>query len=121
VDALESVSETAERVVTTNDVPRWRRTVGRDGEGEWTMWDDEALPGVPLLDPDGRTNMLVRCSGRLVGPVNDDRIRVERGVERHTLRFRWRGKPRMLVDEVILWETRTVLERKETWAPREEP
>jgi hypothetical protein len=34
------------------------------------------------------------------------------------LAFEWNGKPREIVDEDVLTETRTVLVRHETWVPR---
>ena len=107
-------------LTTTNDVPRWTPQTWRDGQAEWIRYVDEASPGVPLVDwQTGKTNSIVRfptCTGGK--PGDGERVRVVQTKRVTRLAFEWNGKPREIVDEDVLTETRTVLVRHETWVPR---
>lgn len=107
-------------LTTTNDVPRWTPQTCQDGPHEWVIYFDEASPGMPLIDwQTGQTNGLIRLP-TLTGdnPGDGERVRVVQTKRVMRLTFEWNGKPREIVDEDVLTETRTVLVRHETWVPR---
>jgi len=105
-------------LTTTNDIPRWTVNTCRDGDVEWIMYVDEACPGVPLVDwQTGKTNSVVRFPTGGSGDASE-RVRVVQTKRVTRLTFDWAGKPREIVDEEVLSETRTVLVRHETWIPR---
>jgi len=107
-------------LTTTNDIPRWTPQTRSDGLAEWVMYVDESTPGVPLMDWNtGKTNSLVRFP-TMSGPRPDDgeKVRVVQTKRITRLTFDWAGKPREIVDEDVLTETRTVMVRHETWIPR---
>jgi hypothetical protein len=105
-------------MTTTNDIPRWSPQTYKYGNAEWVMYVDEASEGVPLSDwKTGNTNCYARF---YTGGSGDERerVRVVQTKRISRLTFDWNGKPREVVDEEILNETRTVLVRHETWLPR---
>ena len=106
-------------LTTTNDVPRWTPQTCRDGQAEWIMYVDEASPGVPLVDGTGKTISRVRFPSYTGGnPGDGERVRIVETKRVTRLSFEWNGKPREIVEEEVLSETRTVLVRHETWIPR---
>jgi hypothetical protein len=107
-------------LTTTNDIPRWSPHTYRYGNAEWTMYVDEASDGVPMVEwQRGKTNS--NCFSRYyTGGSGDarERVLVVQTKRIARLTFEWNGKPREVVEEEILNETRTVLVRHETWLPR---
>jgi hypothetical protein len=100
----------------TNDIPRWNPQTFRDGAAEWVMYVDESSPGVPVVDwRTGQTNATYRLPMAIGGQSgNAERVRVVQTKRVTRLDFEWAGKPRTVVDEVVLSEMRTVLVRRET-------
>jgi hypothetical protein len=105
-------------LTTTNDIPRWSPQTCRAGNAEWIAHVDEASEGVPMTDwQTGKTNCLTRFPASVSGDASE-RVRVIQTKRVSRLTFDWNGKPREVVDEEILNETRAVLVRHETWIPR---
>jgi hypothetical protein len=105
-------------LTTTNDIPRWSPQTFRDNNQMWVMYVDEASDGVPMVDwQTGKTNCLTRFPTSVSGDASE-RVRVVQTKRVSRITFGWNGKPREIVDEEILNETRTVLVRHETWLPR---
>jgi hypothetical protein len=105
-------------LTTTNDIPRWSTQICRAGNAEWITYVDEASEGVPMTDwQTGKTNYLTRFPASVSGDASE-RVRVIQTKRVSRLTFEWNGKPREVVDEEILSETRTVLVRHEAWLPR---
>jgi hypothetical protein len=107
-------------LTTTNDIPRWTPQTCRDGQAAWIMYVDEASPGVTLVDwQTGKTNSVVRLPTGMSGDASE-RVRVVQTKRVTRFAFEWNGKPREIVDEDVLIETRTVLVRHETWIEKGE-
>jgi hypothetical protein len=105
-------------LTTTNDIPRWTPQTCVGGGMEWIMFVDEASDGVPIVDlQTGKINNFARFPTGVVCDTKE-RVRVVQTKRVTRLTFGWNGKPREVVDEEILSETRTVLALHKTWLPK---
>lgn len=100
----------------TNDIPRWSPQVCYDGPSQWIMYFDESSSGSPVVEWDtGKTNY-IRFPTYLAGvPSEDERVRVVSTKRITTLNFMWAGKPRKIIEEELLSETRKRIIKQERW------
>ncbi len=108
-------------LTTTNDVPRWTTRTWGDGRlGGIMYYVDEASPRAHVVEWQlGKTNGIIRLPTYTgCNPGDDERVRIVQTKRVTRLTFEWNGKPREIVDEDVLSETRTILVRNETWTPR---
>jgi len=103
-------------VTTTNDVPRWKPVTCSDGDVSWLMYVDEAKSEGPTFSLDQPNSPFLKMpSAGMVKPDENEKVRIVVTKQVTRLTFDWNGKPREVVDEVVLAEKRTVLKRQETW------